>query len=263
MRYKAINAQFKADEAKNEITAYASTYDIDLGKDQVVKGAYANTLKSRFDGGKKRDIKVLWQHDEHHPIGLPIHMEEDSTGLLTVSKISQTDVGRNAMQLVRDGVVDKLSIGYGIIDSEMKDGVQLLKELELFEYSLVTFPMNTGASVLGAKNMTAQEKAVIIDYLSETIGLPQNDVVSWLRQKGEGGNQVDTEKLKELFSALSSSVDAISKLLAGETDPAEDDEEITVAIDEEEEPKAFDDIDEDTDIDEDMKALSDIDKYFK
>jgi uncharacterized protein len=162
-QFKAFEVEIKANSSKREIEAYASTFgNRDLGGDVVQKGAFAKTIAERFAGGAKNGIKVLWQHMPSMPLGLPIHMEEDSKGLYTVSKISKTDWGDRALELVNDKVVDKTSIGYDVIkDDYSTAGDRLLKELKLYEYSLVTFPMNEQADILGSKSL---------DNLAELLG---------------------------------------------------------------------------------------------
>lgn len=154
-QFKAFEVEIKANSTKREIEAYASTFgNKDLVNDVVVKGAFAKTLMDRFAGGSKNNVKVLWQHMPSMPVGLPIHMEEDSKGLYTVSKISKTDLGNMALTLAEDKVVDKMSIGYDVIKDEYStEGSRLLKELKLYEYSLVTFPANEQADILGTKSM--------------------------------------------------------------------------------------------------------------
>lgn len=148
MEYKAIPMEVKVDHNKREITGYASTFgNRDQVGDIVQKGAFKKTIAERYNGGEKRDIKVLWQHV--HPIGLPIHMEEDSTGLLTVSKIAKTEQGDEALILADEGVVDKMSIGYDIIKESYDGNDRILQELKLYEYSLVTFPANEMATITG------------------------------------------------------------------------------------------------------------------
>jgi uncharacterized protein len=154
-QFKAFEVEIKANSSKREIEAYASTFgNRDLGGDVVQKGAFSKTIAERFAGGAKNGIKVLWQHMPSMPLGLPIHMEEDSKGLYTVSKISKTDWGDRALELAQDKVVDKTSIGYDVIkDDYSSAGDRLLKELKLYEYSLVTFPMNEQADILGTKSL--------------------------------------------------------------------------------------------------------------
>jgi HK97 family phage prohead protease len=153
--FKALNIEIKANSSKREVEAYASTFgNKDLVGDIVVKGAFSKTISEKFASGAKNDIKVLWQHMPSMPIGLPIHMEEDSKGLYTVSKLSNTRAADEALALVQDKVVDKMSIGYDVIKDEYStEGARLLKELKLYEYSLVTFPANEQADILGSKSM--------------------------------------------------------------------------------------------------------------
>jgi HK97 family phage prohead protease len=153
--FKALNIEIKANSSKREVEAYASTFgNKDLVGDIVVKGAFSKTISEKFASGAKNDIKVLWQHMPSMPIGLPIHMEEDSKGLYTVSKLSNTRAADEALSLVQDKVVDKMSIGYDVIKDEYStEGARLLKELKLYEYSLVTFPANEQADILGSKSL--------------------------------------------------------------------------------------------------------------
>lgn len=210
---KDINIEIKANLEKNEIEAYASTWDKDLGNDTITKGAFAKTIKERFSGGQKRDIKVLWQHDMSAPLGLPIHMEEDSKGLYTVSKISDTPLGQQAMQLARDGVVDKMSIGYDTIQSKDDGkGGRILSELKLYEYSLVTFPMNEKAGILQAKDMKLTEG--LWDLLQKA-GV--TDIASLVRKTNDRGVKAMSEELLAALNEALASLQAVVDLAAEET----------------------------------------------
>lgn len=166
-KFRAVEIEIKANESKREIEAYASTFgNVDLGGDIVEKGAFKKTIAERWNGGTKNGIKVLWQHMPSMPLGLPVHLEEDSKGLYTVSKISKTDWGDRALQLAIDKVVDKMSIGYNVVKDNVTEKARHLKELKLFEYSLVTFPMNEEADVLGAKSM--EQFSTLLDMFGQT-----------------------------------------------------------------------------------------------
>jgi len=90
-------------------------------------------------------------------IGKPIEMVEDSHGLLTKSKVSDTTRGRDVMQLIRDKAIDQMSIGYNVIacdySTENEKTTRILKELMLWEYSAVDFAMNEMASITGFKGI--------------------------------------------------------------------------------------------------------------
>jgi len=143
---------FKADTVdmdKRTFTGYASTWDVDQGGDLIVKGAFTKTLK---EAGNR--VKVLWQH--HEPIGRPVEMAEDNKGLLVTAKVSNTRLGDEALELMRDEVIDRMSIGYMIPEGKSDynaDGVRVIRELMLKEFSLVTFPMNEAAVITGVKSV--------------------------------------------------------------------------------------------------------------
>lgn len=134
------------------VIGYASTFgNADMVDDIVTRGAFKRTLTNR--GAK---VKALWQHDAFQPIGIPTRMTEDDTGLYTETRISMTRTGRDALKLVEDGVITDLSIGFDTLDwAYDEDGHRLLKELRLWEYSLVTFPANPEANILGTKSPDA------------------------------------------------------------------------------------------------------------
>ena len=153
MEIKSFPFEAKVDLDKNEFEGYASTFgNRDLHGDIVERGAFAKTIQERFPKGM---VKVLWQHWE--PMGLPKHMEEDSKGLYVVAKVSKTNENQDRLQLMKDGVVDRLSIGYDVVkrevDDSAKDRTVRLKELKLYEFSPVTFPANEEAVISGVKEM--------------------------------------------------------------------------------------------------------------
>jgi len=164
-----------------EFTGYAAgILNIDNTGDMILPGAFSADLPRFLSEGV-----VCWQHDWMTPIGVPVAASEDGYGLLTKSRISRTQQGMDAMTLIRDGVVKKLSIGYQVQDYDVvdrsglartmqsygltqekqmatlatfdemgRDVVYLLKKLKLFEYSPVTVPANDKAIIMDAKSLT-------------------------------------------------------------------------------------------------------------
>jgi len=130
------------------IQGYASHFGAtDKGGDVVSKGAYAASLGHAVNDGRR--IKMLWQHDPTQPIGVWDEVREDDTGLWVKGRLLEaTQKGREAAALIEAGALDGLSIGYRTVKSTKNDkGQRLLKELELWEVSLVTFPMLPSARV--------------------------------------------------------------------------------------------------------------------
>jgi len=131
-----------------EISGYASLFGaVDQGGDVVEPGAYGASLKAVAKAG--RTIKMLWQHDPTQPIGVWDDVREDGKGLFVKGRIlNSVEKGREAAALVAAGAIDGLSIGYRTIKaSKNTKGQRLLSELELWEVSLVTFPMLPSARV--------------------------------------------------------------------------------------------------------------------
>lgn len=160
---KSIPMEIKLNEESRTFEGYASTFgNKDYVNDIVMPGAFKKTILERFP---KKMIKVLYQHQE--PIGIPLHMEEDSKGLYVKAHVSRTTLGNDVLELMRDGVIDRMSIGYDIVQDEIdrNEGTRLLKELRLFEFSPVTFPANDEAIISQVKSITDMEQ-----LLSKAIG---------------------------------------------------------------------------------------------
>lgn len=132
----------------SEIEGYASVFgNLDSYKDIVEKGAFSKTIK-------RRKPKMLWQHRQDMPIGIWEVAKEDDKGLLVKGKFANTGGGNDAKELARMGAVDGLSIGFAVKVAEFdeKKGTRKLKEIDLFEVSLVTFPANDKATVTSVKS---------------------------------------------------------------------------------------------------------------
>lgn len=130
------------------IEGYASVFGVaDQGGDVVQPGAYGASLKRiRAEG---RRVKMLWQHDPGQPIGVWDEVYEDATGLRVKGRVlTELEKGREAAALLAAGAIDGLSIGYRTLRAERDGkGRRLLAEVDLWEVSLVTFPMLPDARV--------------------------------------------------------------------------------------------------------------------
>jgi len=133
---------------ENRIAGYASLFELrDQGGDTVEKGAYGGSLTKLGKSG--RSVKMLWQHDPLQPIGVWDEVFEDKKGLYVSGRIlNDVQAGREALALLRAGAIDGLSIGYRTIRAEKTAaGGRNLTEVDLWEVSLVTFPMLPEARV--------------------------------------------------------------------------------------------------------------------
>jgi hypothetical protein len=128
------------------IEGYASVFGQgDRGGDVVAPGAFAASLAARGAGR----VRMLWQHDPGQPIGVWEEIREDGRGLFVRGRLlPEVARGREAAALLEAGAIDGLSIGYRTVKAGRDgQGRRLLTQVELWEVSLVTFPMLPEARV--------------------------------------------------------------------------------------------------------------------
>jgi len=139
---------------------YASTFGgkPDSGGDVVHRGAFLETIEKRGRNGT--GVPILWQHNSQMPIGKYTSLLENDKGLKVQGKLTLgTTQGKDAYELLKDGVIKAMSIGYDAIDHERdKRGIRHLRKLDLWEISLVTFPMNTRAHITAIKEATNERQ---------------------------------------------------------------------------------------------------------
>jgi uncharacterized protein len=148
------------------IAGYASLFGAhDEGGDVVERGAYSASL-ARL-AALRRSVKMLWQHDPAQPIGVWDEVREDNRGLYVKGRLLlEVQAAREAHALLKAGAIDGLSIGYRTMRSEKASaGGRVLHEIELWEVSLVTFPMLPDARVQAA---SSQEEDDLAQTLAET-----------------------------------------------------------------------------------------------
>jgi HK97 family phage prohead protease len=127
------------------IEGYASLWGVaDLNRDVTVRGCFEQSLADRGAGG----VRMLHQHDEV-PVGVWDEISEDERGLFVRGRVTDWSAGARFCQaLVRAGALDGLSIGFRPVTAR-KDGVlRVLTAVDLWEVSLVTFPMLPGARLV-------------------------------------------------------------------------------------------------------------------
>jgi Escherichia/Staphylococcus phage prohead protease len=136
---------------EGRFSGYASVFGaVDLGRDAVIRGAFAASLAKKGPGG----IRMLFQHNPDEPIGRWTAIREDARGLYVEGRIS-TGVarGREVLALLKGGGLDGLSIGFKTVRArtEAGTGIRRILEADLWEISVVTFPMLPEARVTAVK----------------------------------------------------------------------------------------------------------------
>ena len=207
----AITDSTEAGQFTGMASVFGSLVDGCMYPTIVEPGAFAKTLLERSSR-----VKVLWQHNPDWPIGKPMALEETPAGLKVQAQISKTALGMDAMTLIRDGVVDELSIGFDPIKFDFEDvnGTQVrhIRELRLWEFSPVTFAADPMARITEA-NRAARDRHRA-DPSNPVLSF--EDWLTWLHETHEG--KVLSGKNKSL---VQDAIAALQVLLTAAEPPAQ------------------------------------------
>lgn len=242
VQYKTF--AFKADPVQegaaetNTFSGYASVFNVaDAMGEIVMPGAFKTTLPAFLDAGI-----VCWQHDWSTPIGRPVEAREDDTGLYVKAKVSDTDAGREAMTLMRDGVIRRMSIGYKVDGyrvlsedegiallgkddyfSALKDvppwneGITAITAVTLFEFSPVSVPANRHAVITAVKDAPGASPsfgAAVDTAKAHAVDVAERFAVMVDQRRKEGRvlSASNRQYLLDTRDALSSVVERLTKL---------------------------------------------------
>lgn len=143
-------------------SGYASVFgEVDLGRDVIEPGAFRHSLMKRGAAG----VRMLFQHDPAEPIGAWRVLREDGRGLYVEGQLSPGVArAREVHALMKSGALDGLSIGFQTVRARTDGGgtagkrpgkgggVRRILEADLWEISVVTFPMAPSARVSNVKH---------------------------------------------------------------------------------------------------------------
>jgi HK97 family phage prohead protease len=200
MEFKYASLEWKADD-EGTIEGYGSVFDVvDQGGDIIAPGAFKQSLAS----GRK--VKMLYQHDASKVIGSWKSLEEDQKGLRVAGKLLRSvSAGAEAYEYVKSGEMDGLSIGFKTIKSMDRNGKRVIMQAELWEVSLVTFPMNVMARVDMVKAAAACR-----DFQDGNVTHLKRNVEEYLREAG-----FSNAEAKAGASALASKIGAMREAGTG------------------------------------------------
>jgi HK97 family phage prohead protease len=149
---KYIDLTLDKASGDGSFSGYASLFDkVDLARDVVERGAFSRALRLRGAAG----VRMLFQHDPAEPIGTWLELREDDQGLFVRGQLTPGVArSREVLELLRNGALDGLSIGFRTVKAkkDAKSGLRRIVEADLWEISIVTFPMLPGARVQSVKS---------------------------------------------------------------------------------------------------------------
>lgn len=168
------------------VEGYASLFgEVDQARDMVMPGAFTRTLAQRG----LRKIPMLFQHDPAEPVGIWLDLREDFRGLWARGRlIPDVARGRELLALVSEGAIDGLSIGYRTVRGQIdpKTRIRKLYQVDLWEISIVTFPLLAGARVRAVKERVLRKSGHrFCDQSTRSFDSLQTPKLSLLRTRAE------------------------------------------------------------------------------
>ncbi len=156
-RYAVRPLEIKAADDEGKFSGYGSVFDvIDSYHDIIVPGAFEQTIEEHKKAGTAPAL--LWQHQSDKPIGVWEKFSEDETGLLMEGQLlMDVQLAKEAKSLIKAKAVRGLSIGFtvpkGGEEYDKERNVWIIKQVNLWETSIVTFPANKDAQIQEVKHL--------------------------------------------------------------------------------------------------------------
>ena len=183
MNHHDISFEIKDVGSSGTFCGYGSVYSIiDQGDDIVMPGAFTKSLAELSI--KSQMPAMLWQHRVDEPIGAYTTVKDDEAGLYVEGKLAlKTQRGAEAFELMQMKAISGLSIGFMTkeADYNAKTGIRTIKSADLFEISLVTFPMNDAARVSAVKSISEIGDLTSAEiYLRDAGGLSRREAKTFI-----------------------------------------------------------------------------------
>lgn len=188
MKYEGrIGKQFKPFEVKElsfngesrTISGYAAVFNNrDKAGDILLKGCFAKSIQDRGPESQANDkIIMLWQHDQHEPIGRISVLIEDEKGLYFEAVIDDVERGNQAIKQLESGTLNQFSIGYSYVwekcEYDQERDAFIVKEVVLYEISVVSIGCNGETEYLGLKSESTDPYEELKNEIESAIkGLP-------------------------------------------------------------------------------------------
>jgi uncharacterized protein len=234
LQYKRFPLNVKALD-KRQFEGYLSTFgNVDHGGDVVVRGAFKNTLKE----WKEKDElpPMFWMHQADRVPGKWLGMSEDDDGLYVKGELADTELGNEMYTLLGMKAVRGMSIGYVVVERDYdKEGVRLLKEIDLWEGSIVSMAMNPLAKIEAVKSRLSKSGEFVpqsADFKRSVEQHLRDEGCSWTVAKQlvakmfdgtssvtdedplrEGEDELDADELKAVLESLQRREDTFAAAL--------------------------------------------------
>lgn len=165
IQYKASQSQRKAvvNEDSRTIEFYFAVWGVkDLNGEKSMKGCVTKSIQEHGPKSKSpQKIAFLKQHNQSEPLGRILSIEEDDYGAKAIAEFDNIPLANDVLEQVRSGTYNQFSYGYKYIWDrvewdEMDDSL-VLKEVQMFEISVVTIGANADTKLIGFKSLNLED----------------------------------------------------------------------------------------------------------
>ncbi len=219
--FTALDLKSIADDGAFE--GYASLFDReDLARDVIAPGAFRDTLRQRGPQG----VRLLFQHNPAEPIGVWESLIEDTSGLHVRGRLTtQVARAREVLSLMRAGAIDGLSIGFRALKVANRDryrGIRRIEKIDLWEISIVTFPMLPDARIRAVKSnpfaSRPPSERELEQWLTQDAGFTRSEARALMRHglKGLAGTR-DAAGQPDEETRLAARLATVARLLRSPT----------------------------------------------
>jgi hypothetical protein len=201
-----LHTEFKVKSVSDngEFEGYGSVFGVkDSYNDIVVKGAFQKSLDNWKTKGSMPAL--LWQHKMDEPIGIYTEMSEDENGLILKGRLLIDDdpLAKRAHAHMKAGSITGLSIGYSLNDYEYDNAKDafILKEIDLWEVSVVTFPANDAARISDVKTALKMDKIPqpsLVERCLRDVGFTRSQSKAFMADGFKALRDVESDKDKAL-----------------------------------------------------------------
>lgn len=186
--YKSFAHKAVVEEGSNKVTGILNAFgNIDSARDIVIKGAFAKSISERGPGSSThRKIAFLWMHDMKMPIGRFTKLEETNAGLYYEGELDEIPFSQDTIKpQLKSGTLDQHSIGYNYVydklEYDQEQDAFIVKELDLYEGSIVTLGCNENTPFGGFKDYLDQvddfrDMSQRADFLIKKMGSYESEI---------------------------------------------------------------------------------------
>lgn len=160
------------DNVTGEFEGYICRYsNIDRHEEIIMPGAFKESIQKAIQTETRQDIKLLWQHDHHKPIGQIFSFRETAEGVIAKGKLDPSIIGiplESIVRFIKQGIIKHFSVGFKVTKEKKNEkGNRIIMEGDLIEFSLVTIPANLGAGIISIKSIEVDKSIKEIVFKEE------------------------------------------------------------------------------------------------